>query len=233
MSYSHRANETLAGVRSKYGGDSVVQIKAAYEHFRMHIRRALDAFRRLWREGAEEDLFAELAFCLFTPQSRARACWQAVERLCERNLLLHGTAEQIATYLTGVRFHNQKARRLVEARALFAPDGILNVRSVLAPLPDAHAARDWLVRHVCGLGYKEASHFLRNIGYSFDLAILDRHILRCLHRAGILSHLPKSLTPRRYLQAEAAMTQLSDGLGISIAELDLTIWAMATGEVFK
>jgi len=39
---------------------------------------------------------------------------------------------------------------------------------------------EWLVKNLTGLGYKEAGHFLRNIG-SGKIAILDRHILRNLH----------------------------------------------------
>ena len=66
---------------------------------------------------------------------------------------------------------------------------------------DGRDLRAWLVREVKGLGWKEASHFLRNIGFR-DLAILDRHILRNLRRHGVIRTIPASLPEKRYLAIE-------------------------------
>ena len=80
---------------------------------------------------------------------------------------------------------------------------------------------------------KEAGHFLRNIGFAFDLAILDRHVFRVLHEAGYLDKVPGSLTKKRYLELEEEMKRFARDLKIPLAELDLTLWAMGAGAVFK
>ena len=82
------------------------------------------------------------------------------------------------------------------------------------------------------MGWKEASHFLRNIG-NRDLAILDRHILKNLVRTGALERLPKSLTPKTYLAIEEKFAAFSKRVNIPMDELDLLFWSMETGEILK
>ena len=38
-------------------------------------------FDKVWENGTDEEIFAELIFCLFTPQSKAIWCWNAVNEL--------------------------------------------------------------------------------------------------------------------------------------------------------
>jgi N-glycosylase/DNA lyase len=93
--------------------------------------------------------------------------------------------------------------------------------------------REWLVKNVLGLGYKEASHFLRNIGKNDGLAILDRHILRNLNRLGVIDSIPKSISKKHYLEIERCFSKFSLDLGIALDELDLVFWSMETGEIRK
>jgi len=117
----------------------------------------------------------------------------------------------------------------VEARRLYRENILSDILSGDDPL----VIREELVRSVKGLGYKEASHFLRNIGLGLHLAILDRHILRWMARLRLISSYPKSLSRRRYLELEARFRWLARYLGMTPAELDLLLWAMETGTVFK
>ena len=103
----------------------------------------------------------------------------------------------------------------------------------LEPFRSPREARAWLVAEVDGFGFKEASHFLRNIGRGEDLAILDRHILRNLIRHRVIGRMPRSLTPKRYLAIEARMRTFADQVGISLGILDLLWWSRQTGEIFK
>jgi N-glycosylase/DNA lyase len=93
-------------------------------------------------------------------------------------------------------------------------------------------ARAWLVENVKGLGWKEASHFLRNVGY-FDVAIIDRHILSNLREHGVIPDDKKGLTKRRYLEYEGILRRMADDLGMSLGELDLFLWYRKTGKVLK
>ncbi len=86
--------------------------------------------------------------------------------------------------------------------------------------------------NVKGLGWKEASHFLRNIGRR-NLAILDRHILRNLKRHQVIRSLPKTLTAKRYKAIEQQFARFAEAIGISMDELDLLFWSRETGEILK
>ena len=93
--------------------------------------------------------------------------------------------------------------------------------------------REWLVMHVMGLGYKEATHFLRNIGKNNGLAILDRHILRMLKRLGVVHSIPNSINKKQYLEIEHRFKMFANDIGIVLDELDLVFWSMGTGEIRK
>jgi len=198
------------------------------------LQGRLEDFARLWREASEEDLFGELAFCLLTPQTGARKCDAAVAHLRETDLLWHGSKGQIARALRHrVRFHNHKAEYLVEARRIFSDSGRISVRSLVQRRGTPYLMREWLVRNVPGLGHKEASHFLRNIGLGQDLAILDRHVLRNLVACAVIPRVPTTLTSWKYLEIEAAVREFAADVGIPMGELDLLLWSKETGEVFK
>jgi N-glycosylase/DNA lyase len=204
-----------------------------YGQKQQEIISRLNEFAKIWDTGDDQDIFCELAFCIFTPQSKAKACWASVTMLYRENLLHRGTPDQIRRKLRGVRFHNKKAGYLVNARNLFMRDGVLPVKQVLDTFPDPTACRDWLVKNIKGLGYKEASHFLRNIGLGMNLAILDRHILRNLVQLGVIREIPESLSRARYLHIERTMQDFAKKVRIPISHLDLLLWYKETGEIFK
>ncbi|PUA31743.1 MAG: hypothetical protein B9J98_05330 [Candidatus Terraquivivens tikiterensis] len=205
--------------------DAVNRYRKIYEERRDEVERRLKEFKEMLGRS-EEEVFAELCFCICTPQTKARAAERAISSMKEGSLLLRGSESSIALVLrrNGVRFPESKARYIVAARTY--------MKSLKSLPPDAFKARDWLVKNIRGLGYKEASHFLRNVGYE-GLAILDRHILRGMREAGIIKELPKSLTKRKYLELEKKFIQFAADLGIKPEALDLVMWADKTGEVFK
>ncbi len=185
------------------------------------------------REKSNEDIFCELAFCLLTPQSKAICCWNAITALKRQRLLLAGDEGEIKRVLHCVRFHNKKALYVVAARELFSRGGKLSIARILTQFQDSDACRRWLVGTVKGLGYKEASHFLRNIGRGESLAILDRHILRNLALFGVIDEVPRSLSPARYLEIERKMELFAQSIRIPLPHLDLLLWYKETGEIFK
>jgi len=197
------------------------------------IQSRLHEFDSVLKTGGEESIFAELVFCILTPQSKAKSAWAAVKRLLDKGLLLTGTEDQVLRELTGVRFKYKKAGYVIEARSMFLIDGKISIKSRISRFSDAYNAREWLVRNVKGIGYKEASHFLRNVGPGADLAILDRHILKNLRSLGVIKEVPDSLSRRRYLEIERGMKELSEEIKIPMSHLDLVLWYKETGEVFK
>ena len=211
----------------------VEELKERYREMKDVIERRLEEFDRLWREGSDEEIFAEFLFCLLTPQSRAKSCWRAVERMVEKGLLLNGGERDIEDVLKGVRFRKNKARYIVEARKLFTKEGQLEIKKFISSFGDVKMLREWLVGNVKGMGYKEASHFLRNIGLGKDMAILDRHILKNLKAFGVINDTPRSLSRKKYLEIEEEMRKFSHEIGIPMSHLDLLFWSRQTGEIFK
>lgn len=197
------------------------------------IRQRLSGFRSL-RKTSKDKIFAELCFCLCTPQSKAKASAKAISLLEKGNLLETGTHARVSRILkkSGVRFHNNKSRFIIAARSRFSRE-LLPSRSSEINYSEISRTRDLLVKNIKGLGYKEASHFLRNIGYGDGLAILDVHILRNLNRLKIIRAMPKSITRKQYLLMEKKLKAFSKKTGIPMPELDLLLWSRETGEVFK
>ena len=216
----------------RQGDREIEELQVLYREKRDEIQKRLEEFRQVM-QWSDEDVFAELCFCLLTPQSSAKTCWDAVTRLKQQTLILKCTAVQLEPLLKSVRFGESKARYIVEARNMFSKDGRLEVKSRLASFYNPFELREWLVENVKGLGYKEASHFLRNIGLGEEFAILDRHILRNLNRLSVITKIPTTITRKRYLEMEEKLRRFAERIGIPMADLDLLFWSRETGWIFK
>ena len=204
-----------------------------YHRIKHEIEERLKQFRELLEGGTDEEIFAELVFCLLTPQSKAKVCWRAVEEMKRRNLHLSGDEEEIGSVLRGVRFWRTKTKNVIEARRRFLERNNLSIRKFIESFENPFELREWLVRNIRGMGYKEASHFLRNIGLGGNMAILDRHILKNLKKFDIIEEIPSHLSRGRYLKIEEKMREFSRKIGIPLSHLDLLFWYMETGEIFK
>jgi N-glycosylase/DNA lyase len=209
---------------------TVEELMQLYNPIKPQIEARLMDFRHIWETASDEDLFRELVFCLLTPQSKAKTCWKAVQRLDRKCMMAEAMPAQISEELVGVRFNLRKGEYICLARNMF---NSRSLRATLAEFAGPTAARVWLVENVKGLGYKEASHFLRNIGLGEDLAILDRHILKNLALLGVIKEVPSSPTKKMYLEIERKMTAFSKESKIPMGHLDLLLWYKEAGEVFK
>lgn len=208
------------------------ELISRYNIRKSEIKQRLEDFRKLIDE-TDERIFAELAFCICTPQSRATQCWKAIEALTKNNLLYTGSNDQIKPFLNIVRFNENKSKYIVQARNTFSNGQRVLIREKLLSLGNPEMMRQWLVENVKGFGMKEASHFLRNIGLGESLAILDSHILKNLQKYGVIDEVPKSLTEKKYLEIEGKMKDFAEKIRIPFGELDLLLWSEETGMIFK
>ena len=186
------------------------------------IKSRLQDFSKIQKD----DYFYEACFCLLTPQSSAKQCWKATLSLKE-NDFLNKNLNPINFISDKIRFHNNKSKYLLELKEKWDL-----ISKNLQEIKDTKELREFLVKNVKGYGYKESSHFLRNIGFR-DLAILDRHILKNLYKNNVISELPNTLTPKKYFEIETKFKDFSKKINISMDELDLLFWSFETGEVFK
>ncbi len=202
------------------------ELASLHAQRREAIRARLSDFSRV----PSTDYFYEIAYCLMTPQSSAIHADRVVSILRNRKFFETGFDPEsvLRTKEHYIRFHRNKARYLLKIRETLGE--ILGVLSDGLSVVDL---REWLVKNVKGLGYKEATHFLRNIGKNEGLAILDRHILRNLRRYGAIRRIPQSMTKKQYFAIEKQFKKFSDAIEIPLDELDLLFWSMETGEIRK
>lgn len=166
-----------------------------------------------------ENLFRELAFCILAAGTSAELGVKTVNHLGD--VIFIGSPEEIQKKLKEVyRFHTIRAGYLHEARNSFKKLDINN--------PDI---RENLVKNIKGIGMKEASHFLRNIGFK-EYAIIDFHIVDILSDHGLIER-PKTMTPKRYIEIENILRELAIATNTSPGELDLYLWYNETGKVLK
>ncbi|MBL8208379.1 MAG: DNA lyase, partial [Blastocatellia bacterium] len=144
---------------------SLSSLLTYYREKQSAIQARLHEFLLLRTSASNELLFEELVFCLFTAGASARMGLNSVERV--RKILPSGTLEQLSSSLTGThRYPNARAKYIVEARSFLQQDCDFHLRQKLDSFGDnAELRRDYLVANIKGIGYKESSHYLRNIGY--------------------------------------------------------------------
>ncbi len=213
--------------------DETLRLKRLYAANRQEILLRELKFKRFMEESSEKRTFEELAFCLLTPQSKALNCWAAVGGMSNNSVLFEADAPEISEYIACARFKNKKAIYIVNAREIFSPGGKLMIKEKIRSFKNPTSAREWLVENIKGMGYKEASHFLRNIGMNRGLAILDRHILKNLCRLGVIDSPAQNLSRKSYIEIEGKMKAFARTSGIPLNHLDLLLWFKETGTFFK
>lgn len=189
------------------------------------IDKCLGEFKAVSRRG-NKALFNEMCFCLLTANWQAEGGLRIQKEMKDEFGILGDAEMALRLRSLGYRFPNVRAKYIVEAQQYQK-----GMKKLLARFEDSGELREWIVANVKGLGYKEASHFLRNIGYE-DLAILDFHIIDLMEREGLVER-PKTLTPRRYLEIENVLKQVGAKAKLNMAELDMYLWYIETGKILK
>ena len=213
----------------------ITELNETYGKIKKDIEGRITLFKSIWKDGGNKEIFTELAFCLLTPQSKARGAEKAINALLANGKLFDGTSEEIREELNVVRFKNKKAEYIVEAREKYSLNKEIIFKDILKEKMKEGIipTRDWLVKDVKGIGYKEAGHFLRNVGFGEEVAILDRHILKNLKRFEVIEEIPETITPKIYHEIEKKMVGFSEKIGIPMDHLDFLFWYNEAGEVFK
>lgn len=214
---------------------TVESIRASHHARRKEIRARLVEFETVWQEGSDARLWEELVFCIFTAGASARMGLKSIEAV--RPLLMNGGQEEMTLALKQAGAHRFPVARpgyIVVARDYLTEHCGMALRERLNGFASAIERRDWLAqeKRIKGLGYKEASHFLRNIGLKGH-AILDKHVLRCLADLDVIESARPPTTRARYLATEEKLREVAQHLDIDFDELDLVFWSMKTGEVLK
>lgn len=169
-------------------------------------------FKDFGRKKLDEDIFYDLCFCILAPQTTFKSNTRVTNSLIKLDFYRKGyDREFLEEVVKPARFYRNKTKYLLEAKK-----DIERILWFLESDREDILKRDFLVKHVKGLGMKTASHFLRNLG-NIDLAIIDTHIIKfmaCDH--------PKNR--KGYLKIEKRFQERAKELNLTPAELDALVW---------
>ena len=178
--------------------------------------------------SGDNGIFKEMCFCFMTANFSATGGMKIQSAVGDG--FLNYDLEKLSGELVrlGHRFPNARAKYVILARTKKN-----ELIKMLKEIEDEILLRDWIVKNIKGLGMKESSHFLRNIGYK-NLAIIDFHIIDLLAKNGLIEKPKnKSLTPKKYLEIENVLREISKETNLDLGELDLYLWYLETGKILK
>jgi len=199
-----------------------------------------------WNEMSENELWQELCLCILSSNVPYELAQSVFFHLMDIGYLrlewLTGTANSqklIADELSRpiylpkkldcsyrrYRFPNARSKNIYQAaKTVFSDEGWLS--RLLRSSNSESAARDFLVAHIHGIGLKEASHFLRNIRYSKQLAIIDSHVISFLKKIEAISQRNiKTITPKIYLELESRLQEICEKYGLNLSIFDMATYA--------
>ena len=190
------------------------KIRELHQHYEKHKETIRERLKEFQQPKNTKEVFRELCFCLLAANTSSRMALRIMENVGD--VIFTGTQQEIQEKLHELhcRFYKKRAEFIFHAQ---------NVPPVFE--------REYLVENIKGFGYKESSHFLRNMGHS-GYAILDKHVLRAMLEFNVIKKIP-TLNRKRYLLLEKKLKKFSEKVGISMDELDLVLWSRKSGEVLK
>lgn len=186
----------------------------------------------------ERHLWWELSCCILSSQVPYPLAIAAADAIDAQGLLhqTEGAHEDLAKRLFEVlrapldvdgkkrsyRFPKAKASHLASTWAAVAGTGG-SLKTLIGQ--DVKVARTWLVTRAPGIGPKQASMFLRNCGVTYDLAILDRHVLNYMSALGIYSGAQASISGlSQYGRHEQRLRDHAREMDCPVGLLDWAIW---------
>jgi len=123
-----------------------------------------------------------------------------------------------------IRFPKRKVKAVKLARSIDWINMIRNLEKFSGGcLEEEREARIRVMNRTFGMGLKTTSDFLKDIGFSKCLAVLDSRNLNFLKSLGLVSEelKPSMLSNHRiYYELEDIENEIADALGITVSELD-------------
>ena len=210
--------------------ETLKELRAEYGRVKEPITAQLDEFKKTGENADDEKIFEELAFCILTSAVGPKVGLRSIAAI--KDILRDGSAEEMAERLEGIHKYPEKSGFIVHTRDYLKKEYGFKLTELIRSFDDRKSLRDFfaLNKDIKGLGYTQASHFFRNIGYT-DYAILDKNVARMLHEIGVTDSEKPPSTGKKYVEAEERMKALSDEMGISLVELDMLLWSFKTGRI--
>jgi len=208
--------------------ENVKDLQIFYNNIKSDISQRTLEFDMIGKFGDKLDLFKELVFCILTANASAKMGLKSIDALDDT--IFEGNKEDIESKLKGVyRYPTSRSGYIVRTRD-FLQKYDLDLRKIFDQFKDQNELRDFLVINIVGIGYKECSHFLRNVGFK-GFAILDKHVISMLNL--LECNVEKPTNKKQYLIIEQKMKDFAKQSDINFDDLDLLLWSYRTGEIIK
>lgn len=208
----------------------VNDLREIYNGKKPEISERIQEFREIYRTGNKKQIFSELAFCILSSGTGPKTAEKSLRAIGDA--LMTESDVSIVEKLEGVHKYPDKGNFIYTTRVYLESNFDLDLKSALISIEDHNERRDFLAknREIKGLGYLQASHFLRNIGFS-GYAILDKNILRSLYDLGVITDTKPPTSGKRYIEKEQLMKDFAEHLEIDFDHLDLLLWFMIRGQI--
>jgi N-glycosylase/DNA lyase len=210
----------------------IYALRASYEEKKDKIKSRLDEFKEIFERGDDRRIFEELTFCILTSAVGPRIGLNALNAI--KDALIDADEEELYMKLANEHKYPEKAGYIVHTREYLKREYNFELKGLILSFEDRIDRRDFFAssKDIKGIGYLQASHFLRNIGF-FGYALLDKNVLRSLYELGVIENVRPASTRTKYIDIENRMKQFADAIQISIDELDLLLWSERTGHIPK
>lgn len=201
------------------------ELLGLYELRKEEIQNRLLEFKQAFQKADDRQIFHELSFCILSSGVGPKIAGQCMRAIGEK--LVDGEEDELLERIGAIHKYAENASRyIVFTREYLKKEHGFLLKSLVSSFEDGVERRDFFAKNpgIKGLGYMQASHFLRNLGFS-GYAILDRNNLASLSELGITGETKYPLTKKRYLETESLMTEAAHELGVSLDEFDLLLWS--------
>lgn len=196
--------------------------------------------------GNENKLLCELVLCILSSQEKFEMALTAVRELQKRNIFnvpknrseFKGIVsklkllmkEPIKFVLDGkehtrrLRFYAKKTHYITFTIENIYLNG-LTIKKILREKNSALETRKRIMNYSLGLGPKQASMFLRNIGYYNGFAVLDKHVIDYMRMMGLTSLSQANFSSIvAYQKEETKLKFFAKTINVELLHLDLAIW---------
>lgn len=212
---------------------SIEKLIHTYSIKQPQIRKRITEFEEILKNGSDELLFEEMVYCILTAGASAKMGLNAINKI--RSVLQTATEKQLVMKLKGTyRFPNIRSKYIIHTREYLKDKYNMELKSLLLSFDHRQERRNFLAltKDIKGLGPKESSHYLRNIGFK-GYAILDKHILNCLFELKVIKSSKPPGSLKKYIETENLLKKFASRNNIDFDELDLLLWSEKTGEILK
>lgn len=226
--------------------DTQISLRAINNGIREVCIALRERYRRLtqcWKTMTEPDLWRELVACILGSRVRFEVAHAAVERLEKQGLFRKPQASpcfqqyehQVMEALLwrdaagtnrAYPFPRSRAKQIRQAAERLYGVGI-TLHSMLSSSHNVRDVRRRLIMEIPGLGPKQASLFLRNIGFTAHVAVLDTHVLTYMHLIGLNESTAKCVSALpKYEALERAFVEHAYSFGCDPDYFDLAVWVV-------